>query len=163
MLNKLIVASLLALTATTQADTVAPPARPMKLPIAEYWQIDMRSDIADRPTSTITVWTTGAWTLVQRDHGKVTKSLNGTMDVAAFTKLNKVLATATWKSTRQKLRCMAESPEYTVYSYQGKQVMVSRLCDGLDWDQPTREAVARATELTNVFALTGTKPTPPKP
>lgn len=162
MLNKLVLASLVTFISSTSADTATPVPMPPKLPIAPLWQIDMRADVADLPTSTITVWTNGYWSIDQRDHGKVTLHADGHMAADAFTKLTRVLATATWKSTTQKFRCMAYSASFTVYSYQGREVLVSRTCDGLIWDQPTAEAVARATELTNVFALTGKKPVPPK-
>jgi hypothetical protein len=129
MLNKLFLASLLALSSSTAvtaaiADTPRAPVPNACLVTTEattpVFQVERKSDIKDHPTTSLTVVSNGAWTYTETRNGKVIRTEAGCLSNAQLAALQSSLASATWKTTQADMRCMAEAADYTQYSYKGK-------------------------------------------
>jgi len=160
MLNKLILASLLALSSSTAvtiatADTARAPMPPPSnacLVTMEattpVFQVERKSDIIkDYTTTSLSIVSNGAWTYTETRNGKVIRTETGCLSKANLATLETSLASATWKTTVAEMRCMAYAADYTQYSYLGKPVLTSRMCDGLILDAKTQKGLADANAI----------------
>jgi hypothetical protein len=159
MLNKLLFASLLALsssaTLVADADTrPMPPASKTCLVTTEattpVFQIDFKSDvIKDYVARSLVVVSNGAWTYTETKNGKPLRTEAGCLAKADLDAIKSSLGRATWKTTLAEMRCMAYAADFTEYRHNGKLVLTSRMCDGVILDDATQKGLAAATAITN--------------
>jgi hypothetical protein len=161
MLNKLFFASLLALSSSA-AVTVATADTAVRAPIpprpaaclvtteatTEVFRVERKSDIVkDYTTSSLTVVSNGAWVYTETRNGKVIRTEAGCLPKDQLAALESSLASATWKTSMAEMRCMAYAADYTQYSYNGKPVLTSRMCDGLILDAKTQKGLGDANAI----------------
>ena len=95
------------------ASTAAAEAKPLM-------EIRYRSEIA-APTTTIQLWSTGAWTLQRFDaDGTLASTTKGGLDNAELAEVRTALRAAPWQVTFSRIMCFAYSPSYTQYFVHGK-------------------------------------------
>jgi hypothetical protein len=160
MLNKLLFASLLALSSssTVVADSarapVPPPANRGCLvtmdAATEVFALERKSDIIKDYTFTkLAIMSNGAWTYTETKNGKAIRTEGGCLSRADLATLKSALTLATWKTTVAEMRCMAYAADYSQYSHNGKSVLTQRMCDGLILDKATQKALADISAITS--------------
>ena len=160
MLNNVLFASLLALTEATAvtvatADTARAPIPPRSNAClvtmeatTEVFRVERQSDVVkDYTTTSLTVGSHGAWTYSETRYGKVLRTDAGCLSMAQLAALQSSLASATWKTSLAVTRCMGYAADYTQYSYKGKPVLTSRMCDGLILDAKTQKGLGDANAI----------------
>jgi hypothetical protein len=105
--------------------------------------------IADYTSTTLSVFTNGAWTYTELKGGKIMRADGGCLDAQQLKTIREALAPATWKTSIEQFRCAAAAMDFTEYSYNGKHVLKTELCDGLILDGKTSKALAAATAITS--------------
>jgi hypothetical protein len=164
MSKPLIVASLFTLACSSTAiaapetrPTPAPAPPPMTCLVATIdthvlFQIDHRSEEPRyNATSTLTLYTNGAWTFSEQRGDKVTRTGHGCLDARQVSAMKTALASASWKTTRADATCAAWSPNYTEYRFNTKLVLSRRLCDAVILDAKSEQALADATKIVNAL------------
>lgn len=185
MLNKLLFASLLTLSTTTTTLVVAdaPTKAPTKAPLpvkpstaclvtmeatTPVFQIERKRNARDidgeAVGTTLAIVSNGAWSYTETKlkTKTVVSSKAGCLSSGDLATLKASLAKATWKTTKAAATCEIYALDFIEYSYLGKPVLTSRMCDGIVLDAATKQALADATSITS--KLLPTKPTtPPAP
>jgi len=126
-----------------------PPLRPP--PVAcrasgtPLFEIHKRSDEAE-PTSRISLYANGAWTLQPIDeHGHAGALTAGCLAKPTLASLRSEIAQAPWETTFSRIVCKAYSPSSTQYYVHGKLEFTARLC-GVERLDPTSLAVIKRIE-----------------
>jgi hypothetical protein len=157
-MNKLLLASIIALTSSTTLTSAAPPAKvdppkPLMMPTAcvatgtTVFEVDNQSTTNELPTSSTTIYGTGAWTHVERLNGKITRTSAGCVSPSLVAPIKVELDAAKWTLTYNEIRCHAMSAQYTEYRVGGKLVLTSHTCDGAVLDPASAKALGDASVL----------------
>jgi hypothetical protein len=163
MLNKLFLASLLVLSATTTTTATfaaadATPASRIRMPInvctkggTIVFAVDHKVDVDwdGFSTSRFVLFATGGWQYTEWKGGKIVRSGGGCISLSQVKRLQKPLAAAPWSTTRYEVACMAYSASYTEYQFLGKHVWTERLCDAQGLDDQSQKALASANAIVN--------------
>ena len=152
---KLILFSLLfACVAEAEPQPAAPGAsKPAKAACeakgTALFEADHLTQGAPKSLEAAKLYANGAWTYSETDaDGKAGAAQNGCSDDSeAVKKVKAELAAAKWTVTTAKIRCMAMSPNYTVYKVNGKTVFESHVCDGKSLDEASQKALTDAQAL----------------
>lgn len=176
MLTKLLFASLLALSPSTLALADAPTKAPLPPPTkgclvtanatTPVFQIERKRNKRDVDAQAIdtklSIVSNGAWTYTETkvSTNTVVRTEAGCLSAKDLATLETSLATATWKTSRADAVCEVYALDYFEYSYRGKSVLKSAMCDGLILDKATEKALAGAHKITNPLLPKAQQPAP---
>jgi hypothetical protein len=148
---KVLVLALLTVVSVRSADAhmVRPPGPPHPPPPptdrceaigTPMFEIDHRAfDGAHVPTSTLKLYRSGAWTLFSTTAGgKRGSSASGCLDRNVVAQIGRDLKSSQWSVHYQRIRCMAMTASYTVYSAFGRAVYTEKMCGGAVLDSKSR-------------------------
>jgi hypothetical protein len=147
-MKTLLLAAVLVTPALSLAEPTpaAPPKaeKPAKLACeakgTPIFEIDRKTTPDPKWLQSVRLYATGAWSFQETTaDGKPGKADAGCLGKDETKALTDELAAAKWKITKAKIRCMAISPNFTVYKAHGKQVFESHTCDGQILDEPSRK------------------------
>jgi hypothetical protein len=136
-----------------------PPPPPVKPPVAAcraegtpLFEIAKRSE-AQQPTSTTTIYSTGAWTFLPIDKAGHTGALTkGCFDKRTLAEIRTAVNKAPWDVTFSRIVCRAYSANFTEYSVHGQLEYTARLCGEQRIDDASASAIKLIeTELANVL------------
>ena len=97
---------------------------------------------AKLPTSTTTLYETGAWVTQGTDaSGKALPEQKGCLSADQTAQLKAELEGSPWKVSHHRFHCMAYSASYTVYELAGKEVYTARLCSPDSLDDQSEKAI----------------------
>ncbi len=165
MLTTLLFASLVTFStaplAIADAPTKAP--RPFKptaclvtteatTPVFQIERTREKRDIdAEAVGTKLSIVSNGAWTYTETKlkTNAVVRTEQGCLSSNDLATLKTSLAKATWKTTRADATCEIHAIDFLEYSYLGKPVLTSRMCDGIVLDAATKQAMADATAITS--------------
>jgi hypothetical protein len=164
MSNKLLFASLLALTASTtasqaqQAPTPAPMPVPVRPPVLvcepgiagpqDRFEIDSVQDRAKPTTKTSLVLTSnGSWIYTATTNGRLTRVASGCIAYGQVRTIDNALSRAKWQTSVAEFRCMAIGMGYTEYKVNGKVVLHREVCDGLELDDASQQSLTTITQI----------------
>jgi hypothetical protein len=154
----LVLASLALATATSSGTAFArrlptpPPPAPMppspgmhgnvcRASGTPLFEIRHRSEVK-APTSTISVYSTGAWVFRPVDeNGRPGRVARGCLDRSDLRAIRSAIRIADWDVTRMQIRCFAYAPSYTEYVVRGKVVFHDQLCSGYVLDENSRASL----------------------
>jgi hypothetical protein len=127
----------------------AAPADACKPSGAAVFEIGHRVEPgAKLATSTVKLYTSGAWTHDEADaDGKAQPQVTGCVGKPDVKPVADALHAAPWKVTTARVHCMAMSSSYTEYRVDGKLVFTQKLCSGQTLDDKSRAALDKATAL----------------
>jgi hypothetical protein len=132
---------------------VRPPplnaCRPVGVPLFE---IRHRSDAKDA-TSTIKIYSTGAWTFLPIDQdGKAGALTTGCFDKPTLSAIRAAVDHAPWDVTFDRIVCRAYSATFTDYYVHGKLEYTQRLCNGQRLDDASAAALKKIeTEMSTLL------------
>lgn len=112
-----------------------PPPPPPPPPVAAcraegtpLFEIRRRSE-AQQPTSTVSIYSTGAWTFQPIDaDGHAGALTTGCFDKPTLAAIRGAVNRSPWTVTLNKIVCMAYSPSFTEYYVNGKYEYTARMC-----------------------------------
>jgi len=148
LLAALSVACASSAAAAPDASKPAPKADTCQATGKVLFEIDHRvSPGAKLGTSTIKLFTSGAWTRDETDaDGNALPQTSGCKTKPEVKQIASSLHSAPWKVSTAKIRCMAVSPQFTEYHIDGKLVFTQRLCSGQSLDAKSAAALDAATK-----------------
>jgi hypothetical protein len=103
------------------------------------FQADHMVDPKKEPVWTTKLYTSGAWTTKPSDP-KATAKL-GCLDKDVMEKIRTDLKSSPWKISHARMHCMAFSASHVIYSWNGKQLIDSRLCSPDTLDDKSQKAL----------------------
>jgi hypothetical protein len=146
LLAALSIACASSATAAPDATRPAPKADACPATGKVLFEVDHRvSPGAKLGTSTVKLFTTGAWTRDETDaDGNALPQTSGCLTKPEVKQIASSLHSAPWKVTTARIRCMAVSPQFTEYHLDGKLVFTQRLCSGQSLDAKSSAALEAA-------------------
>lgn len=104
-------------------------------------EIRERAEIA-MPTSTTTIYASGAWTYVPVDKDGTRGAIErGCFDTKELREIRKAVQRAPWQVTVSRIACFAYDPTFTEYRVHGKLRFTERMCSGKTADADTMDAI----------------------
>ena len=145
MLNRLVIASVLALTsACTHRETVAAPA--LKSDVLFELAQRNKADVA-LPEFELALRADGSWTYVETLHQAIKKRGSGQLAADQLALVRGELARAQWKVITADVTCMAYAASFKQYSVDGVPVFREELCSGDSLDADSRAHLAKVMEI----------------
>ncbi|NVB79135.1 MAG: hypothetical protein HOV81_12110 [Kofleriaceae bacterium] len=132
------------------ANDLPPPPPAPKPPVdscratgTPIFEIRKRSE-AKEPTSTVAIYSTGAWTFQPIDaSGRAGALTTGCFDKPTLRSIRSAVTDSPWTVTRNEIVCMAYSASFTEYYVNGKYEYTARMCGEQRLDATSAAAITK--------------------